>query len=48
MKMIDREKGSKALSEVKPVKTKVRICRVLTPVQKKVLPSHELQDHAYE
>ena len=42
---------SKTLSEVKPVE---HICKNLqsflkiSPVQKEVLPSHKLQDHAYE
>ena len=51
MKVIDRGKRSKTLSEVKLVKN---ICKNLqsfleiSPTQKEVLLSHKLQDHAYE
>ena len=50
-KVIEGGKRSKTVSEVKPVKN---ICKNLqsfpeiSPVQKEVLPSHKLQDHAYE
>ena len=50
-KVIERGKRSKTLNEVKLVKN---ICKNLlsfleiSPVQKEVLPSHKLQDHAYE
>ena len=48
-KVINRGKRSKALTEVKPV---INITKNLqsfleiSPVQKEVLPSHKLQDHA--
>ena len=51
MKVIDRGKRSKTLSEVKLVKN---ICKNLqsfleiSPTQKEVLLSHKLHDHAYE
>ena len=46
-KVIDRGKRSKTLSEVTPVeKTSKNLQR--SPVQKKLLPSHKLQDDAYE
>ena len=47
--VIDRGKRSKTLNEVKPV---AKICKnphsflEISPVQKEVLPSHKLQDHA--
>ena len=50
-KVIDSGKRRKTLSEVKPVE---KICKNLQsfleirPMQKKVLPSNKLQDHAYE
>ena len=50
-KVIDRGRRSKTLTEVKPVKN---ICKNprsfldISPMQKEVLPSHKLQDHAYE
>ena len=51
MKMIDRGKRSKTLSDVKPVKDiskNLESFLEISPVQKEVLPSHKLQDHAYE
>ena len=50
-KLIDREKRSKTLSEVKPVKkisTNPQNFLEISHVQKEVLPSHKLQGHAYE
>ena len=50
-KVIDRGKRSKTLSEVKPVeniKKNLQSFLEISPVQKKVLLSHKLQDHAYE
>ena len=47
MKLTDRRKRSKTLSEVKPVK-KISKNLEISPVQKEVLPSHKLQEHAYE
>ena len=50
-KVINRGKRSKALSEVKPVENTSRNLQnflEISPVQKEVLPSHKLQDHAYE
>ena len=51
MKVIDRGKRNKTVSEVKPVgnisknpQSFLEIC----PVQKEVLLPHKLQDHAYE
>ena len=49
--MIDRGKRSKTLSEVKPVESinkNLQSFLEISPVQKKVLLSHKLQDHAYE
>ena len=49
--MIDREKRSKTLSEVKPVKNinkNLQTVLEISPMQKEVLLSHELQDHVYE
>ena len=49
--MIDRGKASKTLSEVKPVKNiskNLYNFLEVSPVQKEVIPSHKLQDHAYE
>ena len=48
-KVINRGKRSKALSEVKPVKniSKNPLSFLeISPVQKEVLSSHKLQDHA--
>ena len=50
-KVIDRGKGSKILNEVKPVKNiskNLQSFRKESLVQKGVLPSHKLQDHACE
>ena len=50
-KVIDRGKRSKTLSEVKPVENiskNPQSFLEISPVQKEVLPSHKLQDHAYE
>ena len=50
-KVIDRGKGSKTLSEVKPVanisKNQQSFLEI-SSVQKEVLPSHKLRDHTYE
>ena len=51
MKVINRGKGSKTLSEVKQVENISKNWQgflEISPVQKKVLLSHKLQDHAYE
>ena len=50
-KVIDRGKRSKTLSEVKPVENinkNLQSFLEISPVQKEVLLSHKLQDHAYE
>ena len=50
-KVIDREKRSKTLSEVKPIENMSKNLQSLleiSPVQKEVLFSHKLQDHVYE
>ena len=50
-KVIDRGKKSKTLSGVKPVKNiskNLQSFLEISPVQKEVLLSHKLQDHAYE
>ena len=50
-KVIDRGKRSKTLSEVKPVKNKSKNLQSILeicPMQKEVLPSDKLRDHAYE
>ena len=50
-KVIDRGKTSKTLNEVKPVKNiskNLQSFLEISPVQKEVLLSHKLQDHAYE
>ena len=50
-KVIDRGKLSKALSEVKPVENISKDLQSFlerSPVQKEVLLSHKLRDHAYE
>ena len=50
-KVIDRGKRSKTLSEVKPVENiskNLQSFLEIRPVQKEVLPSHKLRDHAYE
>ena len=49
-KMIDREKRSKTLSEVNPVENirkNLKSFLEISPMQKDVLLSHKLQDHAY-
>ena len=49
--MIDRGKRSKTLSEVKPVENinkNLQSFLEISPVQKEVLLSHKLRDHAYE
>ena len=49
--MIERGKRSKTLSEVKLVENVSKNLQnflEISPVQKEVLPSHKLQDHAYE
>ena len=51
MKMIDRGKISKIPSEVKPVKNISKNPQNfldISPVQKEILLSHKLQDHACE
>ena len=48
---IDRGKRNKTLSEVKPVENinkNLQSFLEISPVQKKVLLSHKLRDHAYE
>ena len=50
-KVIDRGKRSKTLSEVKPVKNiskNLQSFLEISLVQKEVLYSHNLQDHAFE
>ena len=49
-KVIDRGKKSKTPSEVKPVEniSKNQQSFKISPVQKEVLPSHKVQEHAYE
>ena len=50
-KKIDRGKRSKTLSEVKTVENiskNLQCFLEIRPAQKEVLPSHKLQDHAYE
>ena len=50
-KVIDRGKRSKTLSEVKLVENiskNLQSFLEISPVQKEVLLSHKLQDHAYE
>ena len=50
-KVINREKRSKTLSEVKQVKNVSKNLQrfiEISPVQKEDLPSHRLRDHAYE
>ena len=50
-KVIDRGKRSKTLSEVNPFKNiskNPQSFLEISPVQKKVLLSHKLQDHLYE
>ena len=50
-KVINRGKRSKTLSEVKPVENinkNLQSFIEISPMQKEVLHSHKLQDHAYE
>ena len=50
-KVIDRGKRSKTLSEIKPVENvskNLQSFLEVSPVQKEVLLSHKLRDHAYE
>ena len=49
-KVINRGKKSKTMSEVKPEKNiseNLQSFLEVSPTQKEVLPSHKLQDHAY-
>ena len=49
--MIDRGNRSKTLSEVKPAKNiskNLQSFLEISPMQKEVLLSHKLRDHAYE
>ena len=51
MKVIDREKRSKTLSEVKPVKTISKTPQNVSeksPKRRDFIPLHKLQDHVYE
>ena len=51
MKVIDRGKRDKTLSEVKPVENIYKDLQSfleISPAQKEVLLSHKLRDHAYE
>ena len=51
MRVIDRGKRSKTLSELKPVQNiskNLQSFLEINPVQKEVLASHKLQDHAHE
>ena len=50
-KVIDSGKRSKTLSEVKPVENinkNLQSFLEISPMQKEVLLSHKLRDHAYE
>ena len=50
-KVINKGKRSKTLSEVKPVENiskNLQSFLEIRPVQKEVLLSHKLRDHAYE
>ena len=50
-KVINREKRSKTLSEVKPVENiskNLQSFLEVSPVQKEVLLSNKLRDHAYQ
>ena len=50
-KVINRGEISKTLSEVKPVENiskNLQNFLEISPEQKEVLPSHKLEDHAYE
>ena len=49
--MINRGKRSKTVREIKPIKNiskNLQSFVEISPMLKKVLPSHKLQDHAYE
>ena len=49
-KVIDREKRSKTLSEVKPVENiskNLKNFLEISPMQREVFPSYKLRDHAY-
>ena len=49
--MIGRGKRIKTLNDVKPVgniNKNLQSFLEISPMQQKVLPSHKLQDHAYE
>ena len=50
-KVIDKGKRNKTLREVKPgenISKNLQSLQEVSPVEKEVLPSHKLQDHAYE
>ena len=47
-KAIDRGKRGETLSEVKPVENISKNLQSFLEIQKEVLPSHKLQEHAYE
>ena len=50
-KVINRKRKSKTLSEVKPIENiskNLQSFLEINPVQKEVLLSHKLRDHAYE
>ena len=50
-KLIDREKRTKTLHEIKPVKNIIKNLPSfleISPVEKEVLLSHKQQDHAHE
>ena len=50
-KVNDQRKRSKTLSEVKPVENASKNLQSfpeISPLQQEALPSHKLQDHAYE
>ena len=49
--VINKGKRSKIVSEVQPVESiseNLQSFLEISPVQKEVLPSHKLRDHAYE
>ena len=51
LKVTDRRKRNKTLSEVKPVENinnNLQSFLEISPMQKEVIPSHKLLDHAYE
>ena len=50
-KVVDRWEKSKTMSEVKPVEKRSKNLQSfleICPMQKEVLTSHKLRDHAYE